>query len=66
MLQLKKSRLAGKGVFMSQQSGVIGGEVIGETAKERETRHIENQILKLKRDLRGSNKLVKHNVNDDY
>lgn len=51
MLQLKKSRLAGKGVFMSQQSGVIGGRGLGETAKERETRHIENQILKLKRDL---------------
>jgi GTP-binding protein HflX len=51
MLTLKKSRLAGKGVFMSQQSGVIGGRGIGETAKERETRHIETQILKLKRDL---------------
>src|SRR5579859_3133436 len=51
MLTLKKSRLAGKGVFMSQQSGVIGGRGLGETIKERETRHIESQILKLKRDL---------------
>lgn len=51
MLQHKKSRLAGKGVFMSQQSGVIGGRGLGETAKERETRHIENQILKLRRDV---------------
>jgi GTP-binding protein HflX len=51
LLQHKKSRLAGKGVFMSQQSGVIGGRGFGETAKERETRHIENQILKLRRDL---------------
>lgn len=51
MLQHKKSRLAGRGVFMSQQSGVIGGRGLGETAKERETRHIENQVLKLQRDL---------------
>jgi GTP-binding protein HflX len=51
MQQHKKSRLAGKGIYMSQQSGVIGGRGIGETAKERETRHIESNILKLRRDL---------------
>lgn len=51
MMEHKKSRLAGKGVFMSQQSGVIGGRGIGETAKERETRHIENQILSLRKEL---------------
>lgn len=51
MLQHKKSRLAGKGVHMSQQSGVIGGRGIGETAKERETRHIEQQVHRLKKDL---------------
>ncbi len=51
MLRHKKSRLAGKGIHMSQQSGVIGGRGLGETAKERESRHIENQILKLRRDV---------------
>jgi len=52
MLRHKKTRLAGKGVHMSQQSGVtgkIGGP--GETAKERETRYLDQQILKLKRRL---------------
>jgi GTP-binding protein HflX len=51
MLNYRKTRLAGKGVFMEQQAGFIGGRGLGETAKERETRHIENQILKLRRDL---------------
>lgn len=51
MFQHKKSRLAGKGIHMSQQSGVIGGRGIGETAKERETRHIEQQIATLKKQL---------------
>ena len=48
MLQHRKTRLAGKGVSMSQQKGkgVIGGP--GETIKERERRHIENEILKIK------------------
>jgi GTPase len=51
MLQHKKSRLAGKGVTMGQQrgKGSIGGA--GETSKERERRHIEDEILKLKRQL---------------
>lgn len=51
MLQHKKSRLAGKGSSLSQQrgKGVIGGP--GETGKERERRHIEEEILKLKKQL---------------
>lgn len=50
-LQHKKSRLAGKGIYLSQQAGHIGGRGIGETSKERETRHIERTILQLKREL---------------
>lgn len=52
MLQHKKSRLAGKGVTMGQQRGgrgTISGA--GETSKEREKRHIEEDILKLRRQL---------------
>lgn len=49
-LQLKKSRLAGKGIHLAQQSGTIGVRGgFGETAKEKETRHIEDSILQLKR-----------------
>ncbi len=59
MLQYKKSRLAGKGVYMSQQAGFIGGRGLGETAKERETRHIENQILKLRRELEHQQEIRK-------
>lgn len=52
MLQYQKTRLAGKGIFMAQQSGAIGMRGgPGETAKERETRHIETTILKHKRQL---------------
>lgn len=51
MLQHKKSRLAGKGIHLSQQAGRIGSRGPGETAKEKETRHIENAILRLQRDL---------------
>jgi len=50
-LQHKKSRLAGKGVNMSQQMGAIGGRGPGETAKERETRHIETIVLRLRGEL---------------
>lgn len=53
MLQYKKSRLAGKGIHLSQQRGVIGVRGgFGETAKEKETRDIDNQILKLKKNLK--------------
>lgn len=52
MLQHKKSRVSGRGVHMSQQAGILGlRSGAGETAKERELRHIEGLILKLKREL---------------
>ncbi len=51
-LQHKKSRLAGRGVHFAQQSGAIGVRGgFGETAKEKETRHIDNSILQIKRHL---------------
>ncbi len=50
-LQFKKTRLAGKGIHMSQQMGAIGGRGPGETAKERETRHIETIVHRLKGEL---------------
>ncbi|HSC25452.1 MAG TPA: GTPase HflX [Candidatus Babeliales bacterium] len=51
-LQHKKSRLSGKGIHFGQQSGAIGVRGgFGETAKEKETRHIEDSILQLKRHL---------------
>ena len=52
MLQHRKSRVAGKGIHLSQQAGhvgVRGGP--GETAKERELRYIEDQIHKFKKQL---------------
>jgi|SRR5579885_2483065 len=52
MFHHQKTRLAGKGIHMSQQAGGIGMRGgPGETAKEKEKRHIENTILKLKRQL---------------
>ena len=52
MLQHKKSRVSGRGVHMSQQAGILGlRSGAGETAKERELRHLETLILKLKREL---------------
>lgn len=52
MLQHKKSRVAGHGVHMSQQAGILGlRSGAGETAKERELRHLENLILKLRKQL---------------
>ena len=50
-LHHKKARLAGRGIQMSQQAGKIGTRGPGETAKEKETRHIENTILRLQREL---------------
>ncbi len=52
LLQHKKTRLAGKGIHLEQQAGITGlrgGP--GEKAKERERRYIDQQILKLKRQL---------------
>jgi GTP-binding protein HflX len=51
MLQHKKTRLAGKGIHLSQQAGRIGGRGPGETAKEKETQHIEQTRLRLQREL---------------
>ncbi len=51
-MQHAKTRLAGKGKFLSQQTGHIGVRGgPGETAKERETRCIDSNIAKLKRKL---------------
>ena len=51
-LQHKKSRLAGRGIHFGQQCGAIGVRGgFGETAKEKETRHIEDGILQIKRNL---------------
>jgi GTPase len=51
-LQHKKSRLAGRGINYAQQSGAIGVRGgFGETAKEKETRHIDDSILQIKRHL---------------
>ncbi len=51
MLQHKKARLAGRGIYMSQQGARIGTTGPGETQKEIDARHIETSILKLKRQL---------------
>ncbi len=53
MLQHKKSRVAGLGLHMSQQSGHIGGKGPGETAKEKALRNAEEQIVKLKSQLKN-------------
>lgn len=49
----QKSRVAGKGVHMSQQSGRIGNKGPGETAKERELRHLEEQVNRLTKKLKA-------------
>lgn len=56
MLQFDKSRLAGQGIYLSQQAGQIGNRGPGETLKERETRHIENAVLKMRRQLESLEK----------
>jgi len=56
-LQYEKSRLAGKGIFLEQQRGVIGlRSGAGETLKERETRVIEKRISALKEKLKSVEK----------
>jgi len=52
MLQHKKARLAGKGIDMSQQWGMIGMRGAGETAKEKETQHIELLMNTLRKNLK--------------
>lgn len=63
MLQFDKARLAGQGIFLSQQAGQIGNRGPGETLKERETRHIENAVLKLKRQLESLERHAPHSAN---
>ncbi|OGB97954.1 GTPase HflX [candidate division TM6 bacterium RIFCSPHIGHO2_12_FULL_36_22] len=58
MLKYAKTRLAGKGIHLAQQSGVFGlrgGP--GETLKERERRHIEDQIRKAEQKLKSLQKV---------
>lgn len=51
-LQHLKTRLTGKGINLSQQQGGIGVNAgPGETLKERETRHIESLIHRLKKQI---------------
>ncbi len=57
MFNHQKSRVAGKGLHMSQQAGHIGGRGPGETAKEKELRHLEKQITKFKSDLKDIQKI---------
>ena len=56
LFQYQKSRVAGKGVHMSQQSGHVGNKGPGETAKERELRHLEEAVNRLKRELKSLQK----------
>lgn len=51
-LQHRRTRLAGKGIFMAQQAGMIGARGgPGETLKERESRLIDDEVTKYKREL---------------
>jgi GTP-binding protein HflX len=52
LLQHKKARLAGKGIDMAQQWGMIGSRGPGETAKERESQHIKLLIETLQKELK--------------
>ncbi len=53
ILNYQKSRMSGKGVHLSQQAGFFGMRGgFGETAKEKEKRHIEDEILKIKSQLK--------------
>lgn len=52
MLQHKKARLAGQGISLAQQRGVVGMRAgSGETQKEQDARHLEQAILDLKKHL---------------
>jgi GTP-binding protein HflX len=51
-LQHRRTRLAGKGIYMAQQAGMIGARGgPGETLKERESRLIDDEVVKYKREL---------------
>lgn len=49
-LQHKKSRVSGRGIEMSQQSGSLGGRGPGETQKEKDIQHLERQINQLRKE----------------
>lgn len=51
MLKHQKTRLAGKGVHLSQQAGKIGNKGPGETQKEKQARLIESTMHRTKRQL---------------
>lgn len=51
VLQYKKSRLAGRGISLSQQGGRIGTRGPGETQKERELQHIDHLMVRYRREL---------------
>lgn len=48
ILQVLKSKVAGRGVELSQQAGFIGARGPGETLKEKEMRYLDTQIDTLK------------------
>ncbi|OGB83437.1 GTPase HflX [candidate division TM6 bacterium RIFCSPHIGHO2_12_FULL_32_22] len=51
ILRHRKSRLAGRGIHLSQQEGRIGGRGPGETAKEVAARHINERITNCRKQL---------------
>lgn len=51
LLKNRKSRLAGRGLYLSQQEGRIGTRGPGETAKEVASRHIEERIRQCRKAL---------------
>jgi len=56
MMHYMKSRVAGKGIELSQQLGIIGTRGPGETAKEKALRTLELKIHNLKKRLEKSHK----------
>jgi len=58
MLQHRKTRLAGKGIHLEQQSGAVGTRGgFGETLKERDRRYLNSQITKYKKQLTSMQKV---------
>ncbi len=56
MLRHNKTRTTGKGIHMSQQAGHTGNRGPGETARERELRHINDLVHKLQEQLKSLEK----------
>lgn len=57
VLQFQKARLVGWGKLMSQQAGKVGTRGPGETQKEKDTRHIEHLMIRIRRDLKHLQKV---------